>query len=238
MIRENVLEYFKNSKKESFRWLTGSIFSQHLSDFSLTFRTVDLGKLHLPTGKIVASDPTVYFDEKPFVIQVETGSYSVILSIARIAENNNVEFQNERVAFAMLKFREKLPIRWEIAVRENDDISKSNRDSFFGYGVDSGTGCFMDVETQSILNDLYFDSFDTENNIDSVLCKLQEKNFVPVWDWINYDFECLPNNNLIAFSSGLGDGEYASYFGFDENNQAVCLVTDFGIVKDSYQENL
>ena len=234
MIRKNVLEYFKDGQEESFQWFRGPSFSKKLCDFNLRFWTKNLGKLHLPTGKIVASDPTVFFDEKPFVIKVEKGSYDVILSIAHIIENyDGTKLKYEKVAFAMLKFNGNHPIRWDLALRENDDISKLSEEKFFGYGVDSGTGCFMDVETQEILNELYFDE---ELDFDTALCNAQERNFVPNWCWANYDFEGLPNNNLINFSSGLGDGGYASYFGYDESNELVCLITDFEVVRDSDEE--
>lgn len=231
MIRENVLDYFEDFKVEDFQWRTSynSFGENKLEDFNLFFRTKNLGILHLPTGKIVASDPTVFFDEEPFVIEVEKGSYDVILSIARI---NHLD---ERVCYAMLKFKENKPIRWEFALRKGDDISKLNEGRFLGYGVDSGTGCFIDLESREILNELYFDE---ELDFDNILCKEQEKNYVHTWDWINYNFEGLPNNNLIAFSSGWGDGGYASYFGFDENDQVVCLVTDFQVVRNSDVEEI
>lgn len=236
MIRENVLEYFEDGREENFRWLRGIFSSQKLCDFNLRFLTRNPGKLHLPTGKIVASDPTVFFDEKPFVIKVEKGSYDVILSIARISyEYDRSNLKDERVAFAMLRLNENVPVRWEPAVRENDDISKSSEGKFFGYGVDSGTGCFMDVESQKILNELYFDE---ELNFGDIIYRAQEKNRLTTWDWLNYDFEGLPNNNFITFSSGWGDGGYASYFGFDENNQPACLITDFEVVRDSDEEIL
>jgi len=38
--------------------------------------------------------------------------------------------------------------------------------------------------------------------------------------------------NLIVFLSGLGDGCYASYFGFDEAHNPMILVTDFGLFGD------
>lgn len=226
MLRKNVLEYFEDFREEAFRWLDYSrpFDSREFRDYNLFFRTKNLGELHLPTGKIVASDPFVFFDEKPFVIKVESGSYDVILSIARI--NHEVE----RVAFAMLKFNENRTIRWELALRENDDVLKLSEGKFFGYGVDAGTGCFMDVTTQETLNELLSDE---EYKFSDLLQWETRKNYIPAWDWINYDFEGLPNNNLITFSSGWGDGSYASYFGFDENNQVVCLVTDFEVVKDS-----
>ena len=36
--------------------------------------------------------------------------------------------------------------------------------------------------------------------------------------------------NLIAFSSGWGDGSYASFFGYDAHDNLVCLVTDFRVL--------
>jgi hypothetical protein len=39
--------------------------------------------------------------------------------------------------------------------------------------------------------------------------------------------------NMFIFTSGWGDGEYASYWGFDANGSPVCLITDFGIFEDA-----
>ena len=37
--------------------------------------------------------------------------------------------------------------------------------------------------------------------------------------------------NLIAFSSGWGDGCYPSYWGLDAQGQATCLLTDFRVIE-------
>lgn len=222
MIRENVLEYFEDFREETFRWLKYNypFDERELRDYNLFFRTKNLGKLHLSTGKIIASDPFVFFDEKPFNTQITPESYSVVLSLARI------NYEEERVAFAMLKFNEKIPVRWELALRENDDVSKLSEGKFFGYNVDAGTGCFMDVTSQEILNK----RLGNKEFHDFLVSEMYKNRNRP---WINHNLENCPNNNLIAFSSGWGDGSYASYFGFDENNQVACLITDFEIVKDS-----
>jgi hypothetical protein len=39
--------------------------------------------------------------------------------------------------------------------------------------------------------------------------------------------------NLIAFSSGWGDGGYPSFFGYDSHDHLACLVTDFGVLLDA-----
>ena len=40
--------------------------------------------------------------------------------------------------------------------------------------------------------------------------------------------------NIIAFSSGWGDGCYPSYWGYDAADQRVALVTDFGVLDQSW----
>lgn len=36
--------------------------------------------------------------------------------------------------------------------------------------------------------------------------------------------------NTVSFSNGVGDGHYASYFGYDGAGRVVALVTDFGVL--------
>lgn len=36
--------------------------------------------------------------------------------------------------------------------------------------------------------------------------------------------------NVMIFSSGYGDGFYASYWGFDDTGSPVALVTDFRVL--------
>lgn len=35
--------------------------------------------------------------------------------------------------------------------------------------------------------------------------------------------------NVITFSSGWGDGEYASFWGYDASGELTCLITDFAL---------
>jgi hypothetical protein len=41
-----------------------------------------------------------------------------------------------------------------------------------------------------------------------------------------------PDANLIAFSTGWGEGDYISYWGYDEKDQVCCLVIDFALFDD------
>jgi hypothetical protein len=96
----------------------------------------DLGELYLPTGKIVANDPCAFFETEPFTVAVEPGSYPVSISVTHM-------FDDKRVALAMLKFSDNPPVRWEAALTEEQSLDELDDDDF-GYGVDSGTGGFMD----------------------------------------------------------------------------------------------
>ena len=46
------------------------------------------------------------------------------------------------------------------------------------------------------------------------------------WRYTMYDFG---NHNLAAFTTGIGDGRFATYIGFDAKGQPCRLVTDFNI---------
>lgn len=71
---------------------------------------------------------------------------------------------------------------------------------------------------------------DENPQVEELLLAEMEKNVADTRDWCNFQIDS--SHNIIAFSSGLGDGVYPSYFGYDENNEICCLVTDFGLYED------
>jgi hypothetical protein len=48
--------------------------------------------------------------------------------------------------------------------------------------------------------------------------------------WANLTVDPTTGANIIAFSSGEGDGGYATYVGYDNNNAIVCFTTDFALL--------
>lgn len=182
-------------------------------------REQPLGKINLPTGKIVANDPCCLFQKEPFVRTVAPGEYPVMLYVIHINDD-------QRVAFAEIRFTEELPVDFELALTENDDMNKLGEDDFFGYGVDSGTGGFMDEiicgELEKLIDasdDYMFEPLETA----------LEESYVTTYSVANV---CLPESthNVAAFSSGYGDGTYPSYWGFDKNGRICCLITDFMLI--------
>ena len=99
----------------------------------------------------------------------------------------------------------------------------------FGYGVDSGTGCFMDEETARLV----VEELDAEEFSDALIGEM-DKTYENTWSWANLELETGKGATIVAFSTGIGDGMYASYFGLDESGEVVSLVTDFSLFE--YEE--
>lgn len=179
----------------------------------------ELGELNLPTGKIVACDPLVDPETPPFSKHVKAGKYPVTLYIHYIDDD-------KRVGFAKLGFSEKLPTRFEVAVNDEQKLEELEDGEFYGYGVDSGTGGFMDEETAKKLGQLMDESEDYGiAELDNML----EESYVDTYCVANFT---IPDTdlNLAAFSSGYGDGLYPTYWGLDDDNNICCLITDFETV--------
>lgn len=115
-----------------------------LEDTSLgpiTLHQRNLGDLVLSTGQVVACDPLVFPETKPFQTIVPPGHYPVFVSVASFARDND-----RRIAYALLRFHMGQPVRWELATLAGQDSRSLQEDQFFGYPVDSGTACFMDID--------------------------------------------------------------------------------------------
>ena len=214
---------------------------------NITLKKIDMGELYLESGEIVAADPFVLFEIDSFKVTVPRGSYNVSIFIAEMAPISLPEppepkglkkFFNKkkektvpvdaapdkRVALACLKFSDKKAISWEMAMTGKEKFSDNMKDdSFFGYGVDSGTGGFMDkiiADKLSSYDDLYSEVSDE-----------MDKTYEHTYSYILTNITKCGKNDFAAFSSGWGDGAYPSYFGFDEDGKPCVLVTDFMIIE-------
>jgi len=177
------------------------------------------GELILPSGKLVACDPLVEPDFPPLHLTIAPGTYPVVLAIAHFPTN-----KDQRVAFASLRLNPNRPVKWKMLAIGEESLSNLKAGEIFGYGVDSGTGCFMDQQVTEALGK----AADSSGEIYDQIASGIDATYVPTWGWVNFPFA---PGNLIAFSSGWGDGFYASYVGYDERDQACAVVTDFKIVK-------
>jgi hypothetical protein len=184
-----------------------------------------IGSLLLPTGKLVACDPLVFFDSKPFELLFPKGEFPVVLSIAQF-RRENVDC-DQRVAFATIRFCSKPTVAWDMLVLDDQDTTTLGANEIFGYGVDSGTGCFMDERAATSLLKRFKDDISVSDKIGAEM----EKTYVHTRSWLNLELDL--GLNLVAFSSGVGDGVYASYVGFADDGDITVVVTDFYLIERS-----
>jgi hypothetical protein len=177
--------------------------------------------LIVPSGYVVACDPLVVSEQPPFDTEVAPGRYPVVLSVAQFRATGDL-----RVAYAMLRFNEREPLRWVMATRPGQDIRALPPGRIFGYGVDSGTGCFMDAAASRAL----LARLDEDEDFGQAIIAELESTYTPTWSWANVELDPASGLNLVCFHAGFGDGLYASYFGLDAQGAPACLVTDFAVV--------
>lgn len=177
------------------------------------------GDLLVPSGRIVACDPLVMPGTPAFTREVRAGKYSVLLSVAEL-END------QRVAAAAVEFDvggATAAERWDLALVPGQDPATLGPREFFGYGVDAGTGCFMDAQVAAALD------AGEPCDLDAAL----QASYVPTFSWANLRHR---DGSVVAFSSGWGDGSYASYWGFDGTGRLVALATDFAVLVEGVEE--
>lgn len=180
--------------------------------------TVKAGELVLPTGRVVAAD-IFFFDTEPFARNLPAGRYPVSL----LSSTQDAAFGGD-VAAAMIRVAPGDPVSWELAPVPGQDPATLKPDEFFGYGVDSGTGCFASVEALAVLIAGDFDSY-----ADRVQTGLFASKGVFIRS-VDITVDPASGVNVIGFRSGYGDGAYPSRFGLDAHGRPLALLTDFGIL--------
>jgi spectinomycin phosphotransferase len=181
----------------------------------------NIGNLELTTGRIIASDALIA-GPRPFQTVVPGGHYPVLIAVARFDDD-------ERIAFARVQFADRPAERWAMAITGGQDPSTLKPGYVFCYGVDSGMGAFIE---EAALGDITTALFLTDGGF-SRLEKELSKVYRHTRNWARIN---TTHGNAVIFSSGFGDGYYASYFGYDGEDELVALMTDF-LVVDWKQEN-
>jgi hypothetical protein len=183
-----------------------------------TLSTVSAGDLVLPTGRVVATD-IFFVDTEPFARSLPAGRHPVSL----LWSTQDPALGGD-VAAAMIRVAPGDPVSWELALVAGQDPATLKPDEFFGYGVDSGTGCFASAEALAVL---------TAENFDSYAERVQ-KGMSPSDGVFNSTVDLTVDEatgaNVIGFRSGYGDGAYPSWFGLDADGEPLVLLTDFGIL--------
>jgi Protein of unknown function (DUF4241) len=173
----------------------------------------ELGRLRMPTGRLVAVDPTLIpYDHEPLVVTVAPGEYPVTLAVARWEPPPKPGPAPGRVAAARLLVRDEPVAAWELALRAGEDPRLLGDGEFYGFGVDAGMACLVDAADADRLYDIY------------VHVGLDEG--IEVTD---------PGSgaNGFVFASGWGDGYYPVWIGRTSARDVACFVADMLMLDDA-----
>ncbi len=179
------------------------------------FYSVDIGNIQVESGKLIACDPIVMKDGIAFTQKFPIGQFPVQLAIAK-------RDSDERVAFSRILFSNDTVTMWEFALQPGQKQKPITGDDIYCYGVSAGTGLFIDEQANKIFQQKDFSVWE------HVFVKDIEKNYRNTWSYVVHEFD---GHNLTAFSTGYGDGCYATYIGFNSKGEVCRLLTDFGIVQ-------
>lgn len=198
------------------------LFSKNFVESPL-LESFEVGKIYLSSGKLVACDPLITNDMKPFSITFPKGDFSVLL---------HKERESNCVAYAEIIFSQSEITDWKLATTEGQNIKDLEEGEVFGYPVESGMGCFMDVDTQNNLNELEQRLYHSKGvDFMGIYEEFFHEYFFDEKGAIDQFAFLKPSENhpgtIFAFETGYGEGFYASYIGFDKNNNPVKIVTEF-----------
>lgn len=195
---------------------------------------IDCGHLTLPSGKLVACDPFVCLQtsDNPHVL-VPPGRYPVSVTLADVSEN--LDGSDIREAYATVRiangsetYRQALPL-----ARNGESREPPGDDTFIGFGVDSGTACFVDEEAVADCmpadvdwNEALFDN----GGDDSWFAQMDDPNHLR-FGLANIMLPLAQNGeNIMIIHSGWGDGRYPVVGSFDANHQLLAVHIDFFVL--------
>ncbi|MCG5219485.1 DUF4241 domain-containing protein [Streptosporangium sp. KLBMP 9127] len=184
----------------------------------------DKGELVLPTGGLIAGDPTgLEFPEDftAFTQTVPSGRYPLRLSVVRFSDNPD----HVRVCAAVLIVQDVPTVHWEQALLPGQDLSKLGDGEFFGFGVDGAMGCLFDASLLDHFATVLEDREDGAGWVE-LLCGDGPDLLVGGTRTVTLTGPA-GEPALTAFESGFGDGAYPVWFGRDDNGWITAVVVDF-----------
>lgn len=236
---------------EMFRQVQMDIFTQNLKFISRIELDVDtierqfvrddkhfwmsFGSVDFPTGKVIVSDPFYYlykWGEPPIIapmlnIEIPKGSYPVEVSMARN------DFVGIRMCSARIKIKPTAAIRYELAVPTNETAAMMCADGpLTGYPVECGMMCFCDAQVADEYREFmakhnYTNAYDDYFK-DILVRRSEEEDPEHKYDedfaeWANPD----SGSKMAIVHTGLGDGLYQVFWGYDEDGDICELVAPF-----------
>lgn len=198
------------------------LFSKDFVESPL-LESFEVGKIYLSSGKLVACDPLITNDMLPFSAEFPKGEFSVML---------HKERDSNCVAYAEIIFNTNEIKDWKLATTPGQNLKELADGEVFGYPVESGMGCFMDVDTQSSLNELEQKLYQNKGgDFMGIYEEFFHEHFFDENGAIDQYAFLKPSDahpgTIFAFETGYGEGFYASYIAYDKNQSPVKIITEF-----------
>jgi hypothetical protein len=179
---------------------------------SLRFSVSELGDLKSKSGILVACDPISIHAARGFTQLFPKGQFLVQLALAHFRGN-------ERVAFSRVVFSSEPVLTWQIATSPGQTPLALTDSQTYCYPVDMGAGIFADKQATEA--------------IDAKGQQVWEDIFITKAGQHDYGgfIHSFDGHNLATFSTGLGDGCYTTYIGYDHRGNVCRLLTDFELLE-------
>jgi len=207
---------------------------------------VEVGRISLPTGRVIAADPFFSAESRPINATIEPGSYPVRIALGSLPD------WGHRVLAARLDLLPGPAASW--------------RRAGSSFGVDAGLACFMSIEAcdafereRSAFREAQPDgnyytvlekslaatapSEDGDEDLRRFTARVQAALAAggdpvvtlspgrPAGKWALHRFG--EGHSMAIFASGLGDGFYEVLAGEDAAGRVVSLLIDFGLIERS-----
>ncbi|MHA6697120.1 DUF4241 domain-containing protein [Chryseobacterium sp. A321] len=198
------------------------LFSRNFVESPL-LETFEAGMLHLPTGELVACDPLITSDMKPFTRRLKSGDYPMLI---------HKERESSCVAYIELVCADTPVVDWELGLTQGQDPKELASGEIFGFPVESGMAAYMDSDTQNELSLLEQTLYERKGvDFMGLYEEFFHEEFFDENGAIDQFALLTPNKEkkgqVFAFEAGYGEGFYASYFGLDSSGEIVKVVSEF-----------
>jgi uncharacterized protein DUF4241 len=171
-----------------------------------------IGSLVLPTGRLVAVDPLMFGERgDAFAETLPAGSYPVFCWWIWPPQSPAA-----RVLALEVVVRDTPAVEWVSAAPEHGADQKLEEGEFWGYGVDTGLGCFYDASVAHVVGS-------ERERIQAEINTVDE----PDDSCFDVLLDGRTGANLIGAATAHGDGFYYTWLGRDATGSAVSFCTDF-----------
>lgn len=187
-----------------------------MDTFQVKFYAVNIGKLTIESGRVMIFNANWPTDVEPFVHDFPKGQFPAQLAVVKAKDN-------EYVAFSQVKFSGEPVSKWEFALKKGQKPMPVFGEKVYSYDISTSIGVFSDTAMRIP----FMDSFLTKKWWTGVFTDKMAITGRKGWNYVHHSIK---DHDLVGFSTGLGDGSYATYVGYNKEGKPCRLLTDFGLI--------